>query len=53
MMNKFAIVLFDAILGFAFLLAPPSLEARRGHGGYSGRVLPPFKATIVVPVMNK
>ncbi len=37
MIKKFTIVLLVAILSFAFLFAPPSLEARGGHGGHGGR----------------
>jgi len=35
-MKKFTIVLFGAIMSFAFLLAPLSLEALGGHGGHGG-----------------
>ena len=35
-MKKFTIVLFAAILSFAFLVAPGILEARGGHGGHGG-----------------
>ena len=35
-MKKFTILLFTAILSFAFLVAPGILEARGGHGGRGG-----------------
>ncbi len=36
MMKKLIIVLFTAVLSFAFLAAPGFLEARGGHGGHGG-----------------